>query len=133
MTNFHLADLIVRFTVAYKARMSFVKILKNKLSIKFLYLLYKIGLIKSFNILNDNIILVYLKYKKNGTPLIHSIDLISKPSKRVYWNLTILSKHYRAYSFANFYIISTSKGLITSNEALFQYNISGEILCKIKI
>src|SRR5947199_288555 len=82
ITNFHLADLIVRFTVAYKARMSFVKILKNKLSIKFLYLLYKIGLIKSFNILNDNIILVYLKYKKNGTPLIHSIDLISKPSKR---------------------------------------------------
>ena len=29
MTNFHLADLIVRFTVAYKARMSFVKILKR--------------------------------------------------------------------------------------------------------
>jgi ribosomal protein S8 len=134
MTNFQLADLFVCIKVAYKARMSYVTVNKSKLIIKFLYLLYKIGIIKSFHILlKDNLILVYLKYKKNGLPLINSIDLVSKPSKRVYWNLTMLSKNYRAHSLASFYILSTSKGLLTSNEALLQYKISGEVICKIKI
>ena len=134
MTNFHLADLLARIKVAYKARMSYVKVIKNKLIVKFLYLLYKLGLIKSFFImLKENNIMIFLKYKKNGQPLILSIDLVSKPSKRVYWNLTMLSKNYRAHSLATFYILSTSRGLLTSNEALLQYKISGEVLCKIKI
>jgi ribosomal protein S8 len=85
MTNYNIADLLVRIKVAYKARLVSVKVLKTKLTINFLYLLYKIGLIKSFHILlNDLNILVYLKYKKNGSPLIYSIDLVSKPGKRVY-------------------------------------------------
>lgn len=85
MTNYIFADLLVRIKVAYKARLVSVKVLKTKLTIQFLYLLYKIGLIKSFHILtNDLNILVYLKYKKNGLPLIHSMDLVSKPGKRVY-------------------------------------------------
>lgn len=85
MTNYNIADLLVRIKVAYKAKLVSVKVLKTKLTINFLYLLYKIGLIKSFYILqNDLNVLVYLKYKKNGLPLIHSIDLISKPGKRVY-------------------------------------------------
>lgn len=134
MTNFQLADLLVCIKVAYKARMSYVKVNKSKLIIKFIYLLYKIGIIKSFHILlKQNLIIVYLKYKKNGQPLINSIDLVSKPSKRVYWNLTMLSKNYRSHSLATFYILSTSKGLLTSNEALLQYKISGEVLCKIKL
>ena len=45
----------------------------------------------------------------------------------------MLSKNYRAHSLATFYVLSTSKGLLTSNEALLQYKVSGEVLCKIKI
>jgi ribosomal protein S8 len=134
MTNYNFADLLVRINVAYKAKLVSVKVQKNKLTFRFLYLLYKIGLIKSFHILpNDLQILVYLKYKKNKMPLIHSINLISKPGKRVYWTLSFLSKNYRKHAMSTFYIISTSKGLITSNEALLYKNISGEILCKIQI
>jgi ribosomal protein S8 len=58
---------------------------------------------------------------------------VSKPGKRVYWTLTSLSKNYRKHALSSFYIISTSKGLLTSNEALLHKNISGEILCKIQI
>jgi len=134
MTNYNFADLLVRINVAYRAKLASVKVLKNKLTFRFLYLLYKIGLIKAFHIASNGLdILVYLKYKKDGTPLIHSIDLISKPGKRVYWTLTTLSKNYRKHAVSSFYIISTSKGLMTSNEALLYKNISGEILCKIKI
>ena len=77
MTNFHFADLLVRIKVAYRAHLISVKVFKTKLTVKFLYLLYKIGLIKSFYMMSDSTILVYLKYKKNGLPLIHSLDLIS--------------------------------------------------------
>ena len=134
MTNYNLADLLVRIKVAYKAKLVSVKVLKNKLIFRFLYLLYKIGLIKAFHVASNGLnILVYLKYKKDGMPLIHSMDLISKPGKRVYWTLTTLSKNYRKHALSSFYIISTSKGLMTSNEALLYKNISGEILCKIKI
>jgi ribosomal protein S8 len=85
MTNYNFADLLVRIKVAYKAKLVSVKVLKNKLTFRFLYLLYKIGLIKAFYIASNGLeILVYLKYKKDGTPLIHTIDLVSKPGKRVY-------------------------------------------------
>lgn len=134
MTSYNIADLLVRLKVAYKARLISIKVLKNKFSINFLFLLYKIGLIRAFHILNkEDLILVYLKYKKNGKPLIYSMDLVSKPSKRVYWNLTVLSKHYKRYALSSFYIISTSRGLMTSNEALLKKNISGEVICRIKL
>jgi len=133
MNNFLFADLISRIRVGYKSRFLSIKVLKNKLAINFLFLLYKIGLIRSFHILNnESKILVYLKYKNNKS-VIYSIDLISKPSRRVYWTLNELSHNYRRYSFSTFYIISTSQGLITSNDAILQKNISGEILCKVKL
>ncbi len=132
--NYHnLSDLIIRIKLAYKCNLLSVKVLNNKLSIQFIYLIYKIGLIRGFFILvNENNILIYLKYKKK-IPAISDISVISKPSKRIYWNLNVLSRNYRKHAFSQFYIISTSKGLITSNEAILYKNISGEILCKIKI
>jgi ribosomal protein S8 len=133
MNYYNLSDLIIRLKLAYKCHLTSVKVLKNKFTIKFLDILFKIGIIRGFYILeNENNILVYLKYK-NKKPTIYNIKIISKPSKRVYWNLNLLSKNYRKHAISNFYIISTSKGLITSNEAILQYSISGEILCEIKL
>lgn len=83
MTNYNLADLVVRIKVAFNARLISIKVLKTKLNIKFIFLLYKIGLLRSFHILEREI-LVYLKYKKNGKPLIYDMCIVSKPSKRVY-------------------------------------------------
>lgn len=133
MNYYNLSDLIMRINVAYKAHLISVKVLKNKLSINLLFLLYKLGLIKSFFILtNQKEILIYLKYI-NKKPLIHKIEVVSKPSKRVYLNLISLSKYYRKHSNSIIWIISTSKGLITSNDAILKDFISGEVLCKIKI
>jgi ribosomal protein S8 len=84
MNYYNLADLISRINVAYRNNLISIKVLKNKLSLNFIYLIYKIGLIRGFYVLNnENYILVYLKYK-NKRPSIHKIEIISKPSKRVY-------------------------------------------------
>lgn len=84
MNYYIFSDLIIRIKWAYKGHLSCIKVKKNKFAIKFLYLLQKIGLIRGFFfLLNEDLILVYLKYK-NGVSSISNINLISKPSKRVY-------------------------------------------------
>ena len=129
---YNLADLIIRIKNAQKLHLVSIKVLKTGLAIKFLFLLYKMGLIRSFFILrNQREILVYLKYK-NKKPLIFDITVVSKPSKRIYWSLSTLSIFYRKYSLSTIYILSTSKGLITSNDAILKDFVSGEVLCKIK-
>jgi len=84
MNYYNLADLISRINVAYKCNLISVKVLKNKLSINFVFLIYKIGLIRGFYILErENSILIFLKYK-NKKPVILYIRIISKPSQRIY-------------------------------------------------
>lgn len=127
------SDLIIRLKLAYKNHYTSVKVKKNKFTVNFLHLLQKIGLIRGFFfILNENYILVYLKYI-NSKACFMDINLISKPSKRVYWTLNFLSKNYRRNDFSTVYIVSTSKGLFTHNDVLLSKNFSGEIICKIKI
>jgi ribosomal protein S8 len=127
------SDLIIRLKWAYKRRYVSVKVRKNKFTIKFLYLLQKIGLIRGFSfILSEDFILIYLKYIK-GKASIYNMNLISKPSKRVYWTLNFLSKNYRRHDFSTIYIISTPLGLFTHTDILMSKQFSGEIICKIKI
>jgi ribosomal protein S8 len=127
------SDLITRFKLAYKNHYTTVKVKKNKFTINFLYLLQKIGLIRGyFFILNENHILIHLKYI-NSRACFSNIKLISKPSKRIYWTLNFLSKNYRRNDFSTIYIVSTSKGLFTHNDVLLSNNFAGEIICKIKI
>ena len=133
MNYYNFSDLIIRLKWAYIGHLKSIKVKKNKFTIKFLYLLQKIGLIRGFMFLmNENNILIYLKYIK-GIACFYDIKVISKPSKRVYWSLNFLSKNYKRHDISCIYIISTSKGLITQNDVLLNKSFSGEILCKIKI
>lgn len=132
--NYHnISDSITRLKLAYKGHLTSTKLIKNKFSINFVYMLQKVGLIRGFFFLeNSNYILVYLKYI-SGRACINNIEIISKPSRRINWTLSFLSKNYRRYDFSTIYIISTPKGLLTSNDILLTKSFSGEIICKIKI
>lgn len=133
MHYYNFSDLVIRLKWAYKAHYKTIKVLKNKFTIKFLYLLQKIGLIRGlFFLFNEDMILVHLKYM-GGKPCLYDINLVSKPSKRVYWTLNFLSKNYRRHDFSTIYIISTPTGLISHNDILLSKSFSGEIICKIKI
>jgi ribosomal protein S8 len=84
MNYYNFSDLIIRLKLAYKSHYTSIKVKKNKFTIKFLYLLQKIGLIRGFFfLLNENNILVYLKYF-NGRNCIFNMNVVSKPSKRIY-------------------------------------------------
>jgi ribosomal protein S8 len=91
-------------------------------------LLYKENLIYSYSIdFLTNLIQISLN-QKNGKFVFSKIARISKPSKRIYFDISTLKS--KVIKEGKYYIISTSNGLITSNEAL-KMNISGEILFEI--
>jgi small subunit ribosomal protein S8 len=74
-----------------------------------------------------NELLIKLKYKNNGKPVIISLQKVSKPGRKVY------SSHDRLPYVLNnlgIAIISTSKGLITNKKARKE-KIGGEIICEI--
>jgi len=131
MANFIIGDLISRIKVASKGHLKQINVLNTKISIDILDIFYKTGLIRGFKI-NLGYIEVYLKYYQNK-PIFFDIELISVPSKKVYWSLEKLSFKYNLNSFAGFYIVSTSKGLITSTECLLGEKISGKVILKIFI
>lgn len=127
-SNYILSDLISRLNVASKNRLRSIKVLNTKLSRNVLCILYKNGLIIRFFI-ELEYIYVFLKYHQNEC--VCNLKVISKPSKRVYVNLHKLSLLYNNNSFSGFYILSTSKGLITSNDCLLFKHKGGELLLKV--
>jgi small subunit ribosomal protein S8 len=69
---------------------------------------------------------IELKYK-DGQSLISGLKKISKPGQRIYTEAKNIKKVRNGYGIS---IISTSKGLMTGQEAR-KRNIGGELICKI--
>jgi len=113
---------------AIKTNKNMVYVPYNKITISLASLFYKENLIYSYNIdyLTNKIKLSLNKI--DGVFIFHRISRISKPSKRIYWNINILKS--KVIKEGKFYIISTSSVIMTSNEAI-KNNISGEILVEI--
>ena|ERR1044072_2856922 len=131
MTNYPLAEIVSRLVVAGRGYHQTVNLPKGTMVLKILTLFLRQGLIQNFSVKRE-FIEVKLKYFRRK-PLIKSIAVISKPGHRVYWSLNLLSCNYNANAFGGFYIISTSKGLFTSNECLTTVGQGGEVLYKITL
>jgi ribosomal protein S8 len=131
MSNFVIADFVCRLNVALRGHLKSIDVPNYKIIIELLTIFYKNGLISSFNIKSE-VIRIFFKFYQNRI-VFYSIKVISTPGHRVRWSLNELSYKYNAHAFGGFYIISTSKGLITSNDCLLGNRISGEILLKISV
>lgn len=88
----------------------------------------KENFISNYKLIKDTkqgILRVYLTYDKDGTPAILGIKRISKPGLRIYKKSDELPKVYGGLGVA---VISTSKGMMTDNEAR-ESKMGGEIIC----
>jgi small subunit ribosomal protein S8 len=130
--NFQLADLLVRIKVGCRSYDRTIKVKYTDYNIRILTVLYRQGVISSFHVLNHKDILVTLKYV-NSKPLIKDIKLISKPGRRIFWTLRVLSLNYNKNSLNGFYILSTPYGLLTEVECLLNKHISGEVLFQVTL
>ena len=125
-----IGDMITRIRNAQMRLLGNVKIPSSKFRARILDVLKKEGYISDYKIINDgkNIenLSVDLKYN-NGLPVIKEISRVSKPGRRIYAKATSIPKIQNGLGLA---IVSTSKGIMTDNEARTQ-KIGGEIICRI--
>ena len=97
----------------------------NKLILKTLHVLSQLGYIRSYNLRKGSIVL-NIRYF-NDDPVIKLIKCVS--IWRVYWSCSKLK--YMVNKTNSIFLLSTSKGLLTSDKAIF-YGVGGEILLLIR-
>ena len=123
-------DMITRIRNAQMRMSSDVNIPGSKFRAKILEILKKEGYILDYKITSDSknksSLSVNLKYN-NGLPVIKEIKRVSKPGRRIYARAESIPKIQNGLGLA---IVSTSKGIMTDNEARSN-NIGGEIICRV--
>lgn len=72
-------------------------------------------------------ILIDLRYKENGSPMISKIKKVSKQGQRIYNKSSELKPVKSGYGFS---IVSTPKGLMTNKEAR-RNKVGGEVICEV--
>ena len=111
-------------------KFSSVFILNSKLTLSFLDVLIREGVIRSYHIMSDNTIEVFLKYYK-GVSVLNNIQSISTSSCFIYYSVEDISQWKNSYSSLNsFLVLNSSKTIFSSNE-LKDYKVGGQVLCVI--
>jgi small subunit ribosomal protein S8 len=124
------ADMLTRIRNALRAAHEIVNIPSSTLKINLANVLKAEGYIKNLRIISDGqhrYIRLFLKFDKNGVPVIEGLKRISKPSCRVYAGYDKIPEVLNGYGVN---IVSTSKGIMTDREARKQ-KVGGEILCAV--
>ena len=123
-----LADMITRIRNGQKAQKVEILSIFSNTNMRVCEVLKKEGFIEDFSQQGDvkKSILIKLKYY-NGKPLINKIEKVSKQGCRVY---TSSSKIPKTIGGLGSTILSTSKGVMTDNDARSK-NLGGEILISV--
>jgi len=122
-----IADLLTRVRNAAMARHDSVIIPASKMKIAVAKILKDEGFIADFTIVKgepQRMIKITLKYI-DKQPAFIGLERVSKPGLRIYSGKKEIPRVYGGLGIA---VISTSKGLMTGQEA-WKKNIGGEVLC----
>lgn len=125
-----IADMLTRIRNAQLAKNADVAMPLSKLKLAIAQVLYKQGRISKVSIFSDgnkNFLKLKLKYNQDGSPIIKEIKRISKQGCRIYKGKKDIRNVKDGYGFS---IISTSKGLLTGDEAREQ-KTGGEVICEV--
>ncbi len=125
-----IADMLTRIRNGIMASYDKIEVPCSKIKINIVKVLKFEGYIRNYKTIKDNnqgIIVIYLKYNEDKSPVIRGLKRMSKPSCRIY------SRHKKIPKVLNglgINVISTSKGVMTDREAR-KMEIGGEIICSI--
>ena len=111
-------------------KFSSVFIHNSVLTLSFLDVLFREGVISHYSLLSNEKVEVFFKYYK-GVSVINNIKPISTSGRFIYYNLEDISHWKNLYSSSSsFLILNTSKNVFSSNE-LKNYRVGGQVLCVI--
>ena len=109
-----IADMLTKVRNAAMSRHEKVDVPTSKMKLEIVKILKTEGYIKNFKKVNQdgmNVIRIFLKYDEQNAPVIHGIQKISTPGRRVYSGYKDLPRKYNGYGTV---IVSTSSGITTS-------------------
>jgi small subunit ribosomal protein S8 len=124
------SDMLTRIRNASMASYDKAEIPCSKMKINIAEILKIEGYIRNYKIIKDTtqgILVIYLKYNEDKSPVIKGLKRISKPSCRIY---SRCKKIPRVLNGLGINIVSTSKGVITGREAR-RLGVGGEIICSL--
>ena len=122
-----IADFLTIIRNGLMAKKENVDVPASRITKSILEILKKTEYIDNFKLIEDKkqgILRVYLKYL-SGEPAIINLRRISKPGLRIYVKQDKIPRVLRGRGIA---VISTSKGILTDNEAR-QEKLGGEVIC----
>jgi len=125
-----IADMLTKVRNAVQARHEKVDVPTSKLKLEIVKILKTEGYIKNFKKVQEegkNIIRIFLKYDDSNNPVIHGVEKISTPGRRVYSGYKDLP---RIYNGLGTLIVSTSAGVTTGKKAT-EKMVGGELVCKV--
>jgi small subunit ribosomal protein S8 len=125
-----IADMLTKIRNASSARHEKVDIPTSKLKLEIVKILKTEGYIKNFKkIVNEgqNFIRIFMKYDEENVPVLHGMDKVSRPGRRVYAGYKSLPRVFNGYGTV---IVSTSEGVTTGRKAI-EKKVGGELICTV--
>ena len=126
-----IADMLSRIRNGIQAHHDRVEIPASKLKVEIAKILKSEGFIRNYALVDKEkiqaVLRVDLKYSSDGEPVIHGIERISRPGRRVYRNKAEIPSVLGGLGLA---IVSTSKGVLAGHDAA-KNGIGGEVLCQV--
>ncbi|WP_120945463.1 MULTISPECIES: 30S ribosomal protein S8 [Helicobacter] len=130
MVNDIVADSLTRIRNASMRRLEVTELYYAKIVVSILEIFKNKGFIANYQVVQKegkDFISVELAYDDKGRALISEIKRLSKPGRRLYKQASELKRFKNGYGVI---VVSTSKGVITNEEA-YKQNVGGEVLCSI--
>ena len=129
ITNHRISDLTARINNAINKNKYDLLVPNTKITRKILDVLEEEGFIRGYQLKDYNSLIINLKYYKNKS-VINSLNVVSKPSKRVYFSKEEIIQWKSENNKFSLLLISTNMGIFTHQEAL-NWKIGGEVLISI--
>ncbi len=124
------ADMLTKVRNAVQARHEKVDVPTSKLKLEIVKILKTEGYIKNFKKVQEGgcpVIRIFLKYDEQNAPVIHGIEKLSTPGRRVYSGYKDLPRVHNGYGTL---IVSTSAGVTTGKKAS-EKMVGGELICTV--
>ncbi|HOI21715.1 MAG: 30S ribosomal protein S8 [Spirochaetia bacterium] len=125
-----IADMLTKIRNASAAGHEKVDIMASRIKLEIVKILKTEGYIKNFKKIQtegSNIIRIFLKYDEGNDPVLHGMNKLSKPGRRVYSGYKEIPRVFNGYGTL---IVSTSSGIITGKKAV-EKQVGGELICTV--
>jgi small subunit ribosomal protein S8 len=125
-----IADMLTRIRNGITSRHDRIELPSSKLKVEVARILKNEGFISNYKVVEEGpqpTLRVYLRYSQSGEPVIHGIERISRPGRRVYRAKDEIPRVLGGLGLA---IVSTSQGVLSGSDAA-KKGVGGEVLCQV--